>query len=139
MFNFLRKSATSTAEAAATVPNAATEAHAERYENAAHGIQAGLDFEANSGGTAHAPTHLRINTALTKLDLESLVKLLISKGVIDAEDFAKFAADELEEAKAALETRLSAALGKKIILPAPAKPQPAPEPVPQTDLKADQS
>jgi hypothetical protein len=81
-----------------------------RHSAAQHAMQAGVSLEQEQRPQANSPKHLRvgINTALC--DHASLVKLLVGKGLITEEEYAKAIADGMEEEQRRYEERLGVRL-----------------------------
>ena len=94
----------------------------ERYERAAHAMQSGvamtmhLDHQDGHDTKDTEPKHLRtgINSAL--VDTAALVRLLVEKGIITADEYWKALADEMEREKESYEKPLSERLGRDVTL-----------------------
>lgn len=91
---------------------------AQRYTEAAHGMQSGVAMEMNLDHrkSATEPKHLRVGINAAMVDHGALAKLLIDKGIITDAEYMKAIADAMEAEKAAYEKRLSEHFGKTITL-----------------------
>lgn len=91
--------------------------HAQRYRDAAHAMQSGVAMEMNHNPQPTDPKHLRVGVNVALCDLGSLAALLISKGVITPDEYAKALADGMEEEKRRYEEHVSKLMsGAPVIL-----------------------
>jgi hypothetical protein len=93
--------------------NEQTKAHFDRYHAALHAMQSGVAMEMEQPGNASAsPKHLRVGVNAALCDGSGLAKLLMAKGLITLEEYAKAIADEMEAEKARYEQRLTERMSK---------------------------
>ena len=57
------------------------------WEEATHGVQSATKYEHNFGSESGSSKHLRVGINMAKSDHGGLVRLLIVKGVITAEEY----------------------------------------------------
>lgn len=85
--------------------------HFERHALAQRRMQTGVAFDHGRGGRDGEPKHLRVGVNTALVDMASLVRLLIAKGTITEEEYAKAIADGMEAEAARYEERLGATCG----------------------------
>lgn len=68
----------------------------ERYTEAAHAMQTGVAMAMERGTPSVQPKHLRVGINVAMCDHAALVQLLVEKGLITEEEYAKAIADEME-------------------------------------------
>lgn len=87
-----------------------------RYLRAMHAVQSGVAAEMNIDPGPTEPKHLRVGVNSALITASALVGLLISKGVITADEYDQALADCAEEEQRAYEQRLSEHFGRKVTL-----------------------
>lgn len=88
----------------------------DEYGNKLHAVQTGIAMEIEIGKAATSPKHLRVGINSAMCDHAALVRLLIEKGVITAEEYITEIEAELDREIARYEERLSEHFGKTITL-----------------------
>jgi hypothetical protein len=68
----------------------------QRYLDAAHAMQTGVALEMEHGESATEPKHLRVGVNAAMCDHAALVRLLVARGLITEEEYAREIADEME-------------------------------------------
>ena len=89
-------------------------AHWARYTAAAHAMQSGIEFSKDK--SEQQPKHLRVGINTAKVETGAVVALLVEKGVITNEEFARTAADFMEREAAEYQRELSKELGTDVKL-----------------------
>lgn len=87
-----------------------------RWLASAHAVQTGVKLDQESGSQDGTPKHLRTGINMALVDHGSLVRLLVSKGVITEEEYFQAIADGMEQEVKNYEKRLSDKMGKEIHL-----------------------
>lgn len=88
----------------------------ERYTAALHAMQSGVAAEHQLGERDGEPKHLRVGINAAKVELGGLAGLLVSKGVIDHDEYVTAIADAMEAEVVRYEDRLSDRLGRIVTL-----------------------
>lgn len=65
------------------------------YTELCHAMQSGVAFEQSRGSQDGTPKHLRVGINVAMCDHAALVKLLVEKGIITDEEYAKAIRDEM--------------------------------------------
>jgi len=82
----------------------------ERYTQAAHAMQSGVAMMMNYNDS-HEPKHLRVGVNSAMIETSALVKLLIDKGLITYEEWAKVLADFMEAEVVSYERQINNVMG----------------------------
>ncbi len=88
----------------------------DRWHRAAHAMQTGVMMEMHQRPAPTEPKHLRVGINIALADHGSLVRLLISKGVLTELEYLDALAAGMEIEVANYEARLSEDLGTKVTL-----------------------
>lgn len=86
------------------------------YEDALHGVQAGVAAEEGTNAKATSPKHLRVGINSAMVNDAALVRLLVKKGVITWEEHAEELRLEANRELDRYEDKLSAHYGKPVTL-----------------------
>lgn len=85
--------------------------HTERYKKACHAMQSGVEMMMHYNPMETSSKHLRVSVNSSMVEFGALVRILISKGIITEEEFAKGLADQMEEEAASYSQKLSDLMG----------------------------
>lgn len=85
-----------------------------RHRRASHAMQSGVAYSKDK--TDQEPKHLRVGINVALSDQAGLARLLIDKGIITDEEYAKALADEMEREVERYEANLSEQYGAEIKL-----------------------
>ena len=77
----------------------------ERYEDALHAMQSGVQFEMSQGATDTLPKHLRVGINSALVNDAAIATLLIEKGIFTLEEYQKAVADAMEREVVRYEAR----------------------------------
>jgi hypothetical protein len=69
----------------------------ERYQNALHAMQTGVQLAITRGHQEANPKHLRVGVNSAMVGHSALARILINKGIITAAEYYKMLADVTEE------------------------------------------
>ena len=89
---------------------------AKRYASAMHGMQAGIALDETHDPTNMAPKHLRVGINSCLVEMSSLTRLLIDKGVITEHEYFEAIVAGAEREHASYEEKYSKKFGSKITL-----------------------
>lgn len=90
--------------------------HSVRYRELVHAVQSGVAFDQAKDSEDGSPKHLRTGINIVFVEHAALVKLLIAKGVITAEEYDAAVIRGLEEEVARYEAILTQKLGAPVKL-----------------------
>lgn len=88
----------------------------ERYMKAMHAMQTGIMYLLELDPTPAEPKHVRVGINSAKCDQAAIAKLLMAKGIITEDEYAKAIADEAEHEVKRYELELSQIYGRNITL-----------------------
>lgn len=87
-----------------------------RYQREAHAMQSGVAMKMNYDAKDMEPKHLRVGVNSAMVDSSALAGLLIEKGIITEDEYAKALADGMQRERENYERELADRLGKKVTL-----------------------
>lgn len=67
------------------------------YQQALHGIQTGIALEIERGSNCASPKHLRVGVNSAMCEHAALVKILLEKGILTADEYEKAITDAFNE------------------------------------------
>lgn len=81
------------------------------YEQALHGIQSGIALEIELGSDCASPKHLRVGVNSAMCEHAAMVRLLIEKGIITAEEYRDAITDEFNRELERMEKQINEQYG----------------------------
>lgn len=90
--------------------------HVERYYAAAHAMQSGVAQEQALGSDCGSPKHLRVGVNSAMVDVSALATLLMSKGIITADEYHQALCDAMEKEQRRYEEVLTKRMGIPVTL-----------------------
>jgi polyhydroxyalkanoate synthesis regulator phasin len=88
----------------------------ERYQAAAHAMQSGVAMKMNYSALETTPKHLRVGVNCSMVETSAIVRLLVAKGIITAEEWTKELADEMERERDRYVEWLEKQMNRKVTL-----------------------